>query len=326
MHSLTSLHNLPDSDLVPLCLLHQRSAWEEFFKRFSPLIKKAIRRTFIICKVGYLGENIDNILDIHAVLVEKLYAKGTLTKCTDLSGLRAWLTRITFNQTIEWLRERGRIKHLPLLKEEQSMRSLSTPLGEDQKFTLQDIMEDEDADLFHQLEQIASQLYVECVIDQISNIDNITHRWILRLHILGQLALSDAEIENLQSISPFHGDELDERISALEASLTEKEQERQDNLGRTVLYWHQLRNLEVNITRLDRDTFSDHTLEIDALKLEWTELENRKKKLFSSCHTLPKPTNKEIAEIVGITEDKCGNVSNYLVRAREDLRKKISLL
>jgi len=99
--------------------------------------------------------------------------------------------------------------------------------------------------------------------------------------------------------------------------------ERQDDLGKTVLYWHQLRNLEIKIARLDRDTFSDHSQEIDELKKEWSDLEIRKKKLLSSCHSLPKPTNKEIAEIVGIPEKKSGNVSNYLVRAREDLRNKL---
>ena len=326
LHSLHSLHDLPDTDLIPLCLQHQRSAWEEFLKRFSPLIKKSIRRTFIKCGVRDLAENIDNILDIHADLVEKLYAKGALNKCPDLSGLRAWLNRITINQTIEWLRERGRIKHLPLLKEEQLMRSLSTPLGEDQGFTLQDVIEDDDADLFAQLEQVASQLYAESVIEQISTINNITHRWILRLHILGQLALSDAELKNLQSISPFQLNELQERICALEVSLAEKEQDRQDDLGKSILYWHQLRNLEIKIARLDRDTFYDHKREIDAFKLEWAELENRKNKLLSNCRSLPKPSNKEIAELVGIPEDNCGNVSNYLVRAREALSNKMRTL
>lgn len=319
-----SLHNLPDADLIPLCLQHQRDAWEEFFKRFTPVISKTIRKTFIKCGVSYLADDVDNIWDIHASLVEKLYAKGALNKCPNLSGLRAWLVRITINQTIEWLRERGRIKHLPLLKEEQLMRSLSTPLGDDQEFTLQDIIEDEDADLFVRLEQVASQLYAECVIEQIATIDNIAHRWILRLHILGQLSLSDAEIENLQFISPFQQDELSERITALESTLAEEEQERQDALGKTVLYWHQLRNLESRISRLDKDTFSDHQEEIDTLKQEWSDLEAKKKKLLSSCHTLPKPSNKEIAELVGIPEENCGNVSNYLIRARETLRNKIN--
>jgi len=320
------LHNLSDADLIPLCLQHQRNAWEEFFKRYSPVISKTIRKTFIKYGVSDLAEDEDNIWDIHAVLVEKLYAKGALTKCPDLSGIRAWLVRITINQAIEWLRERGRIKHLPLLKEEQLMWSLSTPLGEDQEFSLQDVIEDEDAELFAQLEQAATQLYVECVVDQIATIDNTTHRWILRLHILGQFALTDAEIEGLQSISPFQQDELNERIGTLETSLAEKEQERQDNLGKSVLYWHQLRNLEARIARLDKDTFTDHRPEIDLLKLEWADIETRKKKILASCHTLPKPSNKEIAEFVGIPEDNCGNVSNYLVRAREALRNKLNQL
>ncbi|MDD2900086.1 MAG: hypothetical protein PHI31_15390 [Desulfuromonadaceae bacterium] len=323
---MNSLNTISDNDLASLCLLHQRSAWEEFFRRFSPLIKKAIRRTFIRCGVRHLAEDIDNILHIHAMLVEKLYAKGVLLQCNDLSGLRSWLVRISVNQTFDWLKQRGRIRHLPQRQDEQLMRSLSTPLGDEQDFTLQDVIEDEDAELFVQLEQAATQLYVECVIDQISTIGNKTHRWILRLHILGQLSLSDVELEDLLSISPFKRDELDNKISVLEQILAKNEQDRQDEIGKTVLYWHQLRGLEIRIARLDRDTFSDHSSEISDLKNEWEDIEGRKKKMLSSCHTLPKPTNKDIAELVGIPEENCGNVSNYLVRAREALSKKMKLV
>jgi RNA polymerase sigma factor (sigma-70 family) len=323
LHSIHSLHNLPDADLIPLCLQHQSSAWNAFFKRFSPVIKKAIRRTFIKCGAKDFAADIDNVMDIHADIVAKLYAKGALNQCPDLSGVRSWIVRISANQTVDWMKRRGRIKNVPQVQEEMVMRRLNAPLGDDLEFTLQDVIEDEDADIFAQLEQIAIQSYVESVIEQISTIDNITHRWILRLHILGQLALSDAEIENLQTISPLQGDDLTQRIDALETSLAEKEQERQDNVGRAVLYWHQLRSLEVKISRLERDTFSDHTIEIDALKMEWSELDIRKKKLLAGCHLLPKPTNREIAELVGIPEDSCGNVSNYLVRARTALLKKM---
>jgi len=326
LHSLHSLHNLPDIDLIPLCLQHQRSAWEEFFKRFSPLIKKTIRRTFIKCGAGYLAEDIDNIWDIHAVIVEKLYAKGALNQCVDISGLRSWIVRVTANQTVDWLKHRGRIKNLPLIKEEQLMRSLSSPIGDSQEFTLQDVIEDEDADLFAQLEQAVSQLYTECVIEQIAGIDNPTHRWILRLHILGQLSISETELEGLLTISPLTKNEMEERLHTLESALSKKELERQDDLGRTVLFWHQLRTVENKITRLNNDTFSDHTLEISELRQEWTDLGTKKQDLLSSCRLLPKPTNREIAEIMGIPEDKCGNVSKYLERSRESLRKKISSL
>jgi RNA polymerase sigma factor (sigma-70 family) len=326
---LTSYHqlqNLSDVELAAQCIQHQRTAWEEFFRRFSPLIKTTIRRTFIKCKVRDLAEDIDNILDIHALLVEKLYAKGALKQCTDLSGLRSWIVRITANQSIDWLKQRGRIKHLPLRVEEQLMQSLSAPLGEDQGFSLQDLVEDEDADLFFQLEQVASQLYAECVIEQIGKIENVKNRWILRLHIIGQLALSNTELEQLQSFSPFQGDELNDRISVLEDSLAEKEQVRQDDLGKTVLSWHQLRGIEIKIARLDMDTFSDHSQEIDELKKEWTEIGNRKMELLSNCHTLPSPSNMEIAEIIGIPEKNCGDVSQYLKRAQTALRKKMDLL
>lgn len=326
MNSTHQLHKLSERELVSLCLQHQRSAWEEFFRRYSKVLKKAIRRTFIACGARDYARDIDNILDIHAVLVEKLYAKGALTKCPDPSGLPSWLIKISVNQTYDWLKKRGRIKNLPTEKEQQFLKRLSTPLGEDQDFTLEDIIEDEDSDLFRQLQQTYYQLYVECVIDQLADIKNITYRWILRLSILGQLALTDEELESLHIISPLQHNEFIERINSLESLLTEKERNRQDDLGRTVVYWHQLRVIEYKMTQLQKDIFTDHSLELMKLNKEWMEIETRKDAMLAGCHALPRPSNKEIAEIIGIPEEQCGNVSKYITRARDDLRKKMSAI
>jgi hypothetical protein len=56
LNSHHPLHNLSDAELIPLCLQQQRCAWEEFFKRFSPVIRKAIRWTFIKRKARDLAE------------------------------------------------------------------------------------------------------------------------------------------------------------------------------------------------------------------------------------------------------------------------------
>jgi RNA polymerase sigma factor (sigma-70 family) len=322
-YSSEQLPDLTDKDLAALCLLHQRNAWEEFFKRFSPLIKKAIRRTFIRCGVRELAEDFDNIADIHAELVEKLYGKGILRKCSDLTGLRPWLIRITINQTLQWLVRRSRLKRLPQVQEEQLMRRLSAPLGEDQDFTLQDLIEDAGADLFQQLEQVACQHYTECVVDQIAALDNPTHRWTLRLSTLGQLSLSEAELAQLQALSTLDNHEIEERISALEDALAKKEQERQDTLGKAVLAWHQQRGIEVKITRLGKDSVTDHAAELAKLKEEWDSLEALKAKHLAASCDFPRPSNREIAELIGIPEEKSGNVSQYLVRARTSLRKKL---
>lgn len=317
---------LNDANLARECLLQTRSAWDEFFRRFSPIIKKAIRRTFIKCGVRELADDIDNIEDIHALMVEKLYGKGMLRKCKNLDDLRPWLNRITINQSLEWLIHRGRLKRLPALQEEQLMRRLSAPLGKDQEFTLQDLIADEGANLFLQLEQVACQQYAECVIDQIAALDNPAHRWTLRLTILGQLCLSDAELAQLQVYSPLDDLDVEKRISSLEDTLANKEKERQDTLGKAVLAWHQQRSIEVNMTTLGKDTTTDHKDELDVLKVDWDSLETLKAKHLTSSCDFPRPSNRAIAELIGIPEEDSANVSQYLIRARTSLRKKLSKL
>lgn len=324
MYSPAQLHTLPDSELVTLCLHQERRAWEEFFKRFSPLIKKTIYRMFIKFNKPALADNFDNILDIHAILVERLYAKGILNQCPEVSGIRAWLTRITANQTLDWLRTKGRIKNLPLEQTERVIKSLSTPLGEDDdSTTLEDLIEDERADMWVQLEQETVRRYTECVINQIGYIDNVTHRWILRLHILGQMAISEIELEQLGAVSSYSREELEAKLNDMETKLDQQVAERQETLGKAVLYWHQLRDIEIKTTRLGKDTFTDHSQQLEALKQEWQHLDRQRSAALAGSRSFPSPTNKEIADLLGIPETQCGNVSQYLKRARATLSRKI---
>ena len=317
--------NLNDADLAKECLLHNRAAWEEFFLRFSPLMKMAIRRTFIKSGVKELAEDFDNIADIHAELVGKLYGKGILRKCKDLDGLRPWLVRVSINQTLEWLVHRGRIKRLPAIQEEQFMRRLSAPLTEDGELTLQDLLEDAGADLFLQLEQSACQQFAECLLDQLLEIKNLTLRWTLRLSILGQLSLSDEELYQLQTLSPLSDDVVEEKVSTLEESLFVKEKERQDILGKAVLAWHQQRIIEAKITRLTKENQADNAAEIAVLNAELASLDVLKAKHLAACAEFPSPSNWEIAELIGIPLEKKENVSQYLIRARKTLRRKLEL-
>jgi hypothetical protein len=112
-------------------------------------------------------------------------------------------------------------------------------------------------------------------------------------------------------------------IGEISDRLAVKEAERQDELGKAILYWHQLRDIEVKIARLYRDTTADHTTEIEAIRAEWSSVDSLRSNAIAVGSSLPKPSNKEIAELVGIPEGKCGDVSQYLKRAREALRKKL---
>lgn len=322
MRSDDSFHNSTDQELAVLCLQHDRTAWEEFFRRFSPLIKKAIRRTFIKYCARELASDMDNICDIHAAIVEKLYAKGVLHQCRDLSGLRAWIIRLSANQTLDWLKHRGRIKNSPAVDAENAV-SLSTTLGEDGQATLQDILEDMDADIWALRQMEAQRLYLDNVLEQLASLNNSTQRWILRLSILAQMSLAEQERAELEAFSPLGSTVLCRLLEEMESELAESEMKRQAALGRSVVYWHQLRRMEAQIAFLQRDPSNVNNQRIGQLVQECAELETLRNKAMKDGRVLARPSNRQIAAIVGILEEKCGNVSKYLERARETVRDKL---
>ena len=84
---------ISDQDLVRLCIENQREAWNEFFRRYIPDIKSAIKGR--LRRYGYdnMTHNQDIIWDIHEKIVIKLIKKNNLNQCDNPIGIRFWLRK-----------------------------------------------------------------------------------------------------------------------------------------------------------------------------------------------------------------------------------------
>ena len=80
-----SYKHIPDHELVRSCIESNRPAWEEFFRRFIPYIKKGIQGVLVV----YGLQNDQDILwDIHEKIAVKLIKNGILSQCSNPSGIR----------------------------------------------------------------------------------------------------------------------------------------------------------------------------------------------------------------------------------------------
>lgn len=104
--------NVSDLQLVRLCLKNTRPAWEEFFRRFIPVIKNAIKNKLKERGRRDLSDDQDVVANIYEKIVVKLYKHAALKKCKKPSGIRQWLKTVAANQTLDWLKEKSRKKRL----------------------------------------------------------------------------------------------------------------------------------------------------------------------------------------------------------------------
>jgi DNA-directed RNA polymerase specialized sigma24 family protein len=176
-----SFKNMTDHELVRFCIENNRLAWEEFFRRFIPEIKQAIRKRLKSCGRENLCHDQEVLWSIHEKIVVKLYSQGILRQCTNPAGIRFWLRAVVHNQTTDWLIEQGRKKRLPQRQSEDSLLSLSDQLKGNPDLTISDTIADD------QQSTDELQTYLERSLDQLGEIKNDKKLWVLRLTQLHDL-------------------------------------------------------------------------------------------------------------------------------------------
>jgi DNA-directed RNA polymerase specialized sigma24 family protein len=315
----TDLRGLSDQQLIEGCLegngKENRSAWNEFFRRFIPCIKEGIREQLKSCRRLDLCYNQDVLLDIHEKIVIKLYSRSVLRQCTNPSGARSWLKTVAHNQTIDWLMEQGRKKRLPQRQAENSMVSLSAPLWEDCNLTIGDtIAASPKAD-----EELT--VYVENVLDTMVEIQNQKKLWVLRLGILLHLPLSCEELDELAIFTGRSVDTLQQRLTEMMKGVEAKEEKRINAAGKAVLLWHEIRRMEALLHEKNKDFTRANKEEIQKLEREIEEKSKKREEWLKEARKLCRPSNRNIAELVGIPEEKANQISNILIRAREALQR-----
>ncbi len=86
--------------------------------------------------------------------------------------------------------------------------------------------------------------------------------------------------------------------------------------------WHEIRRLEYKLVEMGKDISKETEIEIKRIETEIEKKNKRREDLLRKGHRLSKPSNRDIAKIVGLPENKVVQVSNILIRARSVLQEK----
>jgi len=321
-HSINDYKPLSDQDLVEACKNQnvERIAWEEFFYRFIPVIKRAIKSQLF--KSGYINlyRNEEVLGNIHEKVVITLYSKGALQRCTKPEGINSWLIKIAVNKTRDWLKEQNRIKKLPKKHFETTCLSLSAPLYNDSTLTLEDKIE-------NNTDTIAISekgLFKKDIGSKINNIQQQLRipdqqkYWIFRLNLLSILPFSSQEIHDLSKFRRISSEEIKSNLFHLSETLDKKEEKRIELLGKSVLYWHEILNMEYKISQMIKEDKPDNQ-QIEEIRKDIIKKNKKRVDILKTCSHYSRPSNKEIALLTAFPQEQAKQISNILLRIRSKL-------
>lgn len=308
-----NLHNLSDPELVKLCQQSSRQAWEEFFRRFIPLLKSCIRqslKSFAEPRKIEL-DDMDEVWDIHSDVVKTIYGKMGICRCVRPEGVEAWLRTVATNATITWLRRHGRLKNLPRNYHEGQTFSLDEPIGEDETSTYHDLIAapsnpPDKADR-------VSALIADALAQQI----NLKNRMVMRLSLLSLLPLRPNECDELVGISPLDIVKARKLLDEMVAEVAERDKRRRKETEHAVLLWYELISLEKKV----QDPSVQSSPEYPAVLEKYERKRKQRDELMASSSKLPMPSNQQIAAFLGI--ETPNDVSNYRKRAQQKICKDV---
>lgn len=320
---------LTDQQLVGHCSTSKdHTYWNEFFRRFIPIIKSTIRSV-----IGNREQDEDIVWDIHAKLVKKFYTDDQLTNCTNLDGFRTWLKAVTTNQAIEWLKAEGRKKNLSRKQAERKTVSLFDLIGssDDDDLQLIDRIADPgatrpDANILPVLETSISDALINLVQEQQCLIkpSEIRNYWILRLAIIAAHPIEQEELDKLVRFSTLPVDEIQETLDSISASLRNREAKREAKLSRAQQYLSEIHDLQWRLRQSladDTDTGVKTRLYLENQIEKISQIRNKR---LAEGLKIPRPSNMDIARLVGISVQQSGQVSKILERLRDMLQKKLA--
>lgn len=335
--NIRSLREYSDQQLVESCLNNNRNAWEEFFRRFIPDIKRGIQSKLIENGLSSLIHKKDVLADIHEKIVIKLYKEGKLIQCRNINGIIPWLKTIARNQTVDWIKAENRNKRLPKKESELNTLSLSEPLNGNSHLTIGETILDESSNFIFKKD-------LDDLFNKIVDIKDEQKYWIFRLSIISTLPLSNNEINELSKYNNITSDQLKSKLNIAYQLVKKKEAKRLESLSKAVLNWHVIKRLKsilkskenqlnsynninfLNDSNADdtpnvQDMKKDYEDNIENLKKSTEEKMKKRKKFLEDGNKLSRPSNKMIAELIGLPENKTNQISNILIRIREQIIK-----
>ena len=299
------LAELEIEQLVERCLRHDQQAWSEFLRRYIPLIKRSIKTT--LRRSGFPEyEDIDVIDEIWVRIFEKLYKDNKLELCVNLAGIDDWLFTISMNQTYDWLKNKTRSGQIVIWKGNRE--------EPDTLFTndfLEDLLSDQET-----IERLKDTLA------ELSKIPNKKIMWALRLCIIAEEPLTDKEIDALSSEFNRYGvGEVKQKIADILQRLYERIERKQKAGEMADKLWHDLRKLEHKLNQISNPNKDIPKEEIDSINDKIEQKDMRRQELLNEAKQLCRPSNTEIADLIGLPDNQAQQVSTFLGRAREQIRR-----
>lgn len=295
------------NSIVAGCLQNNEKSWEEFWTLYIPTIKKAIEQTLRRTPHPELAQDVDNIENIFKIIVDKFYEKKKLALCKDLSGIESWLWTIAHNDTRDWLARKYNSGEIDGVANTDNIDDIEYKLAHNSSDTLQDNQE---------IMQALDEAY-----EALGQIDNNKYKWALRLSIMAEDSLSHKEISDLsKEFGKYNPDEIKNKIKKIRTNLDlklerkRKAGERADNL------FHERQKLEWEIKSIYKS--GDVVLQdkVNALMKKVKEKDRIRAEHIEEANHICRPSNEEIADLIGLPERQSQQISTFLVRVRKQLR------
>lgn len=326
--------DLPTDELIILCRDYdQPEAWDEFFRRYTRLIKRSIIRKLltnglikhVIVGKGKKGEkevfkyeDDDMVNDIFGEIYINLRVEKELKKLRDVEKINKFLSTLAKNETKDWIRHYFAQKNMPKVEAERNVVHLDSPTDNDAESDPHEIMDLENP--FNPPRLAATRLINEKVNRLEIQMKNLSEKqlWVMRLKLIGYIRLDEEEITELSRMTGKTADELSSQLSSLMDSFLEKRAEKEKHLGLASQVLAVLNHLEskLNYMKDNPDISTEKIVEIK------TSIERKRKRLAKLTHEanqLVESTSKEVANILGIKNER--NVNTEMSRARNKIKK-----
>jgi hypothetical protein len=293
--------------IVAGCLQDDSKSWEEFWTLFIPTIKKAIKQTLHRTPHPELAQDIDNVENIFKIIVDKFYEKRKLALCKNLSGMEAWLWIIAHNDTRDWLARKYNSGEIDGAANTDNIDDVEYQLAHNYIEALHDNQE---------IMQALDETY-----EALGQIDNNKYKWALRLSIIAEDSLSDKEIYVLsKEFVKYKPDEIKNKIKQIRKNLDLKLEKKRKAGERADNLFHERQRLEWEIKSISRSGDAAAADKISTIMKEIKKKDRIRNEHLAETNHICRPSNEEIADLIGLSEQQAQQISTFLVRVRAQLR------
>lgn len=295
---------LTTQELVERCLLQDQKAWEEFLRRYVTLIKNMIKRNLRRYNFSQ-WDDIDVIDDIWMKVFEKIYAGNGLELCDHFDNFEGWLWTITNSKTVDYCRVKIRSGQYGNLESGEKDPDL---------FGTDDWLER----LMQNKENIDA---LKNAMSELSEIKNQKIMWTMRLFIMAEEPLTQTEIKELTETFNRHNVQtIQEKLRDIQVRLRGKIAEKQKVGESADKIWHELRKLEYQLKGMKKHKTQESIIEINEIEQKINQKDRRRQKLLYETSQFCRPSNAEIADLIGLPEEQAQQISSFLGRAREKIK------